>query len=191
MVLYNFVVWVNILLCIIYVFSGKVPFFELGLFYNQRFGFVVSTILLFYLIYNSYHQYSLGSITRKRYRLNYFFRSHSILLIIVLIPILLLYLHALWEILNTWWGNILLGFSVIVSCYIYYNEFATYRVGNPAQLGHLFQGIDLPDVEARKGSVKYIELFGINFGTPGTFLAVQWGLACFFHGLGVLIFFLF
>lgn len=174
----------NIFLCVFYILFGRLPFLKIEFLHNRTIGLIIITVLFAYITYSALRQYLWGSIAKTRFALQYFLETHMRLLILVLLPIAILYMHAVWGILASWWGNIVFGFSLIYSCSIYYKRFVMYKERG---LGEFDFGLNLPNVQARKQKIEYVEIGGIDFGTPRIFLVVQWGLACILRGLVLLI----
>lgn len=61
----------NTVLCLIYLLLGRLPFFNLGFFYNHRFGVLVSVAILLYITWRCVIQYTSGSIARTELALRY------------------------------------------------------------------------------------------------------------------------
>jgi hypothetical protein len=184
--MHTLAVLVNATLAAFYLFTGRLPFVGHSS-HDGGLRVLLPLGLLLVVILGAGRQYLLGSVSRTRFALRYLFRTRSGALAVVAAPALVLCAHAVWPILTAWWTHMLWGFLILAASRSYYVNFASFREANPAEIGIAF-GLDLPNVRRRKPPyIDVVELAGVTFGTFGTFLAAQWGIAAVARGVIALL----
>lgn len=177
----------NTVLCLIYLLLGRLPFFNLGFFYNHRFGVLVSVAILLYITWRCVIQYTSGSIARTELALRYLVQTRFIAYLLVILPVLFLLIHSLFGLMANPWGNVVFGSLALLSCVTYYNSFATFREADLGAVGSLL-GIRLPKARAEKEFIEIIQIGPVNLGSVGTALGAEWGIAAFLRGSTQLLF---